>query len=102
MIHSHDSATSCLLHPAVRRDEVSREESVNAVLVCMMRSKCQHVDDAGGRKSGCVYSCRLGSLLSLSDKAERCDSLCHVAKAMRRRIILGINHDHHALGNRLM
>ena len=96
------SPTSRLLHLTVYHGEVSRGESVDAVISCMMRSTYQHLDDGGGLKSERVDSCRWGSLVPLSDRAEWCDSLCHVAKTMSCRLILGIKRDRHGLGNLLM
>ena len=94
--------SSGLQHMADISDQVNRQKSAAVTIAPMMRVTHQHVVDRDGVKLECAYRCRCGPLLLLSDNAERCDALCRVAKVMSCRIIVGITHDRHDLGNRLV
>ena len=94
--------SSGLQHMADTSDQVNRQKSAAVTIAPMMRVTHQHVVDRDGAKLECAYQCRCGPLLLLSDNAERCDALCRVAKVMSCRIIVGITHGRHDLGNRLV
>ena len=96
------SPTPCFQHMVDSSDQVNREESAAAATASMMRVAHRHVLDGGALKPRCTYPCRCGPLLLSSDRGEWHGSPCRVAKVMSRDLIVGIAHDDHDLGNRLM